>query len=288
MAPHNPVTESDLNAYVDDQLTPDRRIDVEAYLSTHGEDAMRVMADLRIKDALRHCAQTAVGDAAPARTIRLARRLDRARFRGRVYARLRPIAVTTLLVTIGWLGHAGYATLSGSEEGSAQASPAFVDDAIRAHRTSLTRAAMVSQPESPLLDSTEILNNLGIVMPQLPDEFSVRDVQVFPSSSGPGVEIVIETGGLRSLSIFAVRSVSGSGATGNLTGSGVKGSQTGTDATGRSAVKGATGRLTGNFGDARVVYWQQGPWSYALTSESTDADLDQLADKLSFAAAVNH
>ncbi|MCE7077887.1 anti-sigma factor, partial [Bordetella bronchiseptica] len=50
--PHEPVTEIDLNAYVDGQLDPARRIEVEDFLSRHPEEAMRVMADLRQRDAL--------------------------------------------------------------------------------------------------------------------------------------------------------------------------------------------------------------------------------------------
>ncbi|MGK0631806.1 anti-sigma factor family protein, partial [Bordetella bronchiseptica] len=47
------MTEIDLNAYVDGQLDPARRIEVEDFLSRHPEEAMRVMADLRQRDALR-------------------------------------------------------------------------------------------------------------------------------------------------------------------------------------------------------------------------------------------
>ena len=42
-----PVTDTDLDAYVDDQLDVTRRIEVEAFLSTRPETAARVMSDLR-------------------------------------------------------------------------------------------------------------------------------------------------------------------------------------------------------------------------------------------------
>ncbi|MFJ0650948.1 hypothetical protein WLW13_19815, partial [Bordetella bronchiseptica] len=82
--PHEPVTEIDLNAYVDGQLDPARRIEVEDFLSRHPEEAMRVMADLRQRDALRWAlgaSQQAPADGADTPTAvhtrRLARRLER-------------------------------------------------------------------------------------------------------------------------------------------------------------------------------------------------------------------
>lgn len=49
----SPVSETDLHAYVDDQLAPERRADVEAWLATHPEDAARVSAWQAQADDLR-------------------------------------------------------------------------------------------------------------------------------------------------------------------------------------------------------------------------------------------
>ena len=51
--PSDPILEGDLHAYVDDQLAPTRRIEVEAYLSRNPRIAARVMSDLRARDELR-------------------------------------------------------------------------------------------------------------------------------------------------------------------------------------------------------------------------------------------
>ena len=42
----DPITEADLLAYIDDQLDPARRIEVEEYLARDPDAAARVMADL--------------------------------------------------------------------------------------------------------------------------------------------------------------------------------------------------------------------------------------------------
>lgn len=49
----DPVTDIDLDAYVDDQVDVTRRIEVEAFLSARPEAAARVMSDLRTRDELR-------------------------------------------------------------------------------------------------------------------------------------------------------------------------------------------------------------------------------------------
>ncbi len=49
----DPITDSDLIAFVDGQIDPMRRLEVEAHLAAHPQAAARVMADLHDRDALR-------------------------------------------------------------------------------------------------------------------------------------------------------------------------------------------------------------------------------------------
>lgn len=59
--PKIPVTEDELHAFVDNELPPERRGDVEAWLATHPEDAMRVQSWRTMADAL-HARYDAVAD----------------------------------------------------------------------------------------------------------------------------------------------------------------------------------------------------------------------------------
>jgi anti-sigma factor RsiW len=59
--PTIPVTEDELHAYVDNELPAERRSDVEAWLSTHAEDAERVQAWRAMADAL-HARYDSVAD----------------------------------------------------------------------------------------------------------------------------------------------------------------------------------------------------------------------------------
>src|SRR5258708_37176280 len=61
--PNMPVTEDELHAYVDNELPAERRADVEAWLSTHPEDAERVQAWRGMAEAL-HARYDSVADEA--------------------------------------------------------------------------------------------------------------------------------------------------------------------------------------------------------------------------------
>ena len=179
------VTDADLDAYVDDQLDASRRIEVEAYLSNNPDAAARVMSDLRTRDELR-LALAGFRGAPSAATREAARRLERGLARGR-------------------LAHAGFGPMLVSEVVASTPPPDFVQDALMAHRTEIVRATMASQPEVPDYDSGDIRAATAIVMPTLPTDWRVTDVQLFPSTFGPSVEMAVETEDFGVVSLFAVR-----------------------------------------------------------------------------------
>lgn len=199
--PRDPVTEADLDAYVDDQLPALRRIEVEAHLADNPALAARAMADLRIRDELR---LALAGGRAPGRpeTIEAARRLGRALSRDRLARGLTRIAAAVTLVGLGWLGHAGFGP---TQVSASQPFPAYVSEAVSAHVAARVRAAMPSQAKSPHYDRREIRSATGISMPALPADWQIRDAQIFPSANGPSVEVELGAGTLGPVSLFAVR-----------------------------------------------------------------------------------
>lgn len=206
--PVDPVSDDDLQAYVDDQLDVARRIDVEAYLSANPAAASRVMADLRTRDELR-LALAETPRSASAATARLAtaeaaRRLEGALSRERWLRRMRIAATVALLIGAGWFAHAQFGPLGVSRVVASGLPPAYVEDAVRAHRTAQVRAGMRSQPGASY-DPAEIRAATAIVLPALPEDWKVEDVQVFPSAFGPSLEIAVHTHELGAVSLFAVR-----------------------------------------------------------------------------------
>ena len=200
----DPVMDADLDAYVDDQLDVARRIEVEAFLSARPEVAARVMSDLRTRDELRVALASPAGMARPA-TTDAARRLERGLARGRVFSVLQRAAAAAILVAAGWLANGLFGPIAVTKVVASTQPPAYVEEAVRAHRTTLVRETMPSQPEAPRYNADEIRAATAIVMPSLPGDWKIRDVQVYPSRFGPSVEMAIETKDLGLVSLFAIR-----------------------------------------------------------------------------------
>jgi anti-sigma factor RsiW len=249
--PCDPVTDADLDAYIDDQLDVGRRIEVEAHLSALPDIAARVMSDLRMRDELRLAIASSKGMVRPA-TSDAARRLEHGLARARIVGTLQHAAAVVVLIAAGWLAHAASGSLSVTEVVASTAPPAYVDDAVRAHRTSMLRAAMASQLELPDYDQAEIRSATAIVMPTLPDGWKVKDVQIYPSQFGPSVEMAVETEDFRIVSLFAVRP--------------------GTfDVVEPTSVK---------SDDVVAAYFQIGEVAYALVASADVHHLDQAAERL--------
>ena len=122
--PKIPVTEDELHAYVDNELPAERRTDVEAWLSAHPDDAVRVRSWLDMADAL-HARYDSVADEAVPRRLEIDRlvRQPRKWIYGAVAA--------TLLAFVagggtGWLARGAAAAHSTFQN--------FAADALDAHR----------------------------------------------------------------------------------------------------------------------------------------------------------
>lgn len=249
------VTETDLNAYVDDQLDLVRRLQVEDYLAHNPRLAARIIADLRARDALRIVLRASMRPA-EGPTIDAAARLKcRMRWR-RIAETLRRVAAIGLLVGIGWFAHDGARLLSLIGPASGAAAPVFVADAIIAHRTEVVRRQM-AETRSQIYNPAEIKARLNIRIPELPANWTVRDVQVFPSHEGDSVEASIVAAALGRVSMFA--------------------EHMDTDRVQPPALA--------SHGAERTIYWQSGHQAIALTTSGPSRPLQRVGWAL-FANAI--
>jgi anti-sigma factor RsiW len=247
-----PILESEFDAYVDNRLSPEARIRVESHLSKNPTEAARVMADLEIRSSLR----LAIGEHdAPhrAETREAARRLESNLSMRLTWASIQRIAAVGILVATGWVAASHIGPFNATAVNASVHAPGYVEEAIRAHQTSEVRAGMTSQREAPGYDPEEIRAATAIVMPKLPKEWKVADVQIFPSDFGPSVEMSITNGEGARLSLFAVRP-------------GFFAVETVTDV---------------NLSSAEAAYWQIGEVAYALVSSTPDTKLAAEARALS-------
>ena len=115
---------------------------------------------------------------------------------------------------------------------------------------------MASQVESAKLDDAEIRRSTGIVLPQLPANWQVRDVQLFPTADSPAIAIALTTEKGEQLSLFADRAE--------------------TPAEGQP--------LIAERRDGTVAYWEAGDMAYALTGKADTPRLMALAERIAPAA----
>ncbi|KQT87215.1 anti-sigma factor [Methylobacterium sp. Leaf466] len=198
----DPITEHDLIAYVDGELAIMRRLDVEAHLARHPDVAARVMAELHDRDALRE-AFAQPPTPGPQRNREAARRLDRSLAWGRFTDRLRRAAAIAMLVGAGWLAHSDVGAFGIADTQASPIDPALMADAQQAREAARIRARIASQRLAPAYDQAGIEAATGILLPALPAGWTVKDVQVFPSRTGAGIEVAIEAEDLGELALFA-------------------------------------------------------------------------------------
>jgi anti-sigma factor RsiW len=247
----DPISDLELNAYVDDQLGMSRRIEVEEWLAQNPDIAARVMADLRSRDALRMVLATPQPPP-EARTLDAAHRLKRELRWAWLAHQLRRGAVAAAFVAAGWFVHAQIGPLGVADSEASLPPPAYVEDAVRSHRTTLLRARMYSQPTVPDYDPEDIRLATQIIMPTLPQGWRVLDVQVYPSREGPSVQMMVQTSDLNTLSLFSVR----------------------------TSRAGMISLSVAQIDADRVAYWRTGHLAYALTGRMPGYDLERVAREL--------
>lgn len=198
----DPELEADLLALLQGHLDPDRTFVIADYLAERPERMAELLADARNTAALR-IPLSGSDDPAPPRLVTEARRLqDRLRWQ-RLLRRAAPFAAAVVLFAVGWTGHVVW-----QASGPAGAHP-LVEAALDAQAALELRHWMVSQPESAEINAQEIVAALGIDLPSLPEDWTVRDVQVVATPDRPAIAIVVDSPELGRLMLLAVVRSSG-------------------------------------------------------------------------------
>jgi len=241
------ITETELQAYVDNQLDAACRVEVCDYLLANPDAAERVLLDLRHRDAMLAVASAWRNDPV-SRLNDAAFALHRAMSAPRQRRLLKPAAaLIALLMVFEIVGPP--MRQSGRAEAAA---PAFVEEAIEARQTSILRAEMASQIEAPMFDPQDVRAATRISIPVLPTNWSLRDVQLFPSDYGPSLQVIAEIPGHRRMALFAARA-----------------------RTDDIAVSGQT-----KVGDQDAIYWSRDGNIYVLTGDVGPLELRAYARAL--------
>ncbi|MDR0809221.1 MAG: hypothetical protein LBE86_08880 [Gemmobacter sp.] len=191
--------EQDIASFVNDQLDAAQRFSVAEYLATHPDRAAEVMSELRLTEGLRLAFSQSATPSGPQLSA-AADQLTKALSRRHLSRRIFPFAASVAIFTAGW---AAQDLTTALFRQTAMPSP-LLDAALDAEAALRLRLAMASQPESQLLDHQEISANLGILIPQLPDDWKVKDVQVMASPERPGLAVLIDAPSIGEMMLFSV------------------------------------------------------------------------------------
>jgi len=244
----DPITDSDLIAFVDGQIDPMRRLEVEAHLAAHPQAAARVMADFHDRDALRASFRERLGPG-PDRNVALARRLDRSLRWSRVASRMKRAAAIAVLVGAGWLAHDEIGRFGVPDTLASTVDASLVEDARQARAVAQLRT--VTAADAASYDRNRLQQATGVELPPLPAGWRVRDLEGFPSRHGTGIEVSFEAENLGEVSLFATRSDGRSGPA-----------------------------MLGDTAGGRVFTWTSGGNAYAVSGPQGDAVLQRAASLL--------
>lgn len=159
-------------------------------------------------------------------------------------ASLRRAAAVALLLGAGWFAN----------EISHQIAPpahaaSLVDEAQEAYTASQARQLLASHSAKPSLDTVQVLASTGLELPVLPAEWSVVDVQLYPSDLGNSLMASVTTANGEKLSLFAARAETPAGEL----------------------------PLMETSNGTAVAYWEEGPMAFAVMGEISAPRLLQLA-----------
>lgn len=235
----SPVSETDLHAYVDDRLPPERRADVEAWLVAHPEEAARVSAWQRQADELRAHYEPELAMPVPAAMTAL---FDGRQRRDALLRRVTQVAAMLLIAILGagagWWGR-GYV--------APPRIPALPQEAARAHlvytREVLHPVEVTAAEEQHLVAWLSKRLGTAIRVPSLAAEgYSLVGGRLLPAatSGGTAAQFMYETRQGQRLTLY------------------VRSGESGSDTSFRFASE----------GQAAAFYWVDGGFGYALTGEA--------------------
>jgi len=247
-----PITEADLHAYVDGELSPARRADVEAHLAGHPDAALRVRAWQEQKHAVQRLFEPVLDEPIPP-ALEAAAVPPGARQRGSARPALR-IAAGVMLALLGgmagWWGHGRY-----QASAIADARPSLPQQAAIAHAVyspDVRRPVEIGADQETQL-VTWLSRRLGqdVRAPKLGSlGFELVGGRLLPGSEGPVAQFMYQDAGGQRLTLYVSTERDGN-----------------PDTAFRFAREGGI----------NVFYWIDGPFGYALSAGVSKDELARVA-----------
>jgi len=269
--PPTPVTEAELQAYVDRQLTPERQREIEAYLARRPEEAQRVDSYLAQKRELRALFNPVLEEPLPQR-LRLAARPRTPWYMQRMAA---GIAIALVSGVAGWGLRGGLGTEPGGGM-VAQRTPSaitvasatgFAQRAAIAHAVyspDVRRAVEVGADHEDQLVAW-LSKRMGSPMkpPHLQSlGYALDGGRLLPGDKGPVAQFMYHDNAGAKLTLYVSNEITGLGA----------------------AAPGQKNQETAfrfaQEGSVNVFYWVNGPFGYAISADADKAELARVSGEV--------
>jgi anti-sigma factor RsiW len=254
MGPGDSISEDEINRFLDGELSPSQRADVQARLAVEPKLAAEVFAEAHRMEALRSLQPQRLFP--PRASVDAAKQLESAFRRRKTLAALRMQMAAALLVAFGWAANS-------LTEPLRQGGQTVDEDFILAAREALRVAQLNAGPEhggEPKQDKIErLVGALNISMPQLPSTWQVTDVQVQPWNERQSLVVTANTPSLGQITLVAA------------------------PMNGEDAVP----PTSATDGRVPTVYWQSGGTAYALMGPAAPERLEREAKGIEVATRKN-
>ena len=265
--PPAPVTEADLHAYVDRQLTPEREGEVQAYLQSRPEEAQRVQTYRRQKRDLHALFDPVLDEPVPDRLKLMAA--------PRTHWSLQRLAVSVAIAVVsgalGWSLHGGIGAGAGSgllaqRQASAQlvAMDGFVQRAAIAHAVYSPEQRRPVEVSAAQEDQLVAWLSKRMEAPVKPPHlqalgYSLEGGRLLPGGQGPVGQFMYHDGNGARLTLYVSREV-GDVASG-----------------GKGGANQDTAFRFSQQGKINVFYWVDGSFGYALSADADKAELARVS-----------
>jgi anti-sigma factor RsiW len=242
------VTDAELQAYIDGQLDTTGRIGVEAWLQEHPEAAAEVMEGLRLRDEVRLFLAADDWPAPPA-AIGLARQATRQLASRSWGLRARRAVAAAVLIGAGWLAHAEF-ELFVDQVAAAHPVPAYAEEAAEAYEAMRLKLAAGHAPGPALVALNAPRTGGQVPVPGLGEGLRFVGSDLVPWDGGTAVVAVYRGDrGDSVVTLFAAEALSFAVSPPEA-----------------APVHGST-----------TVFWQAGPFAYALNGTLPEAELLAIA-----------
>ena len=254
----NPITEAELHAFVDGQLTPERHREIEAELAQRPEEAQRVQNYREQKYALRALFDPVLDEPVPQRVLRAAQ--PRSRWAAQRWAAGIAIALVS--------GAAGWGLHGVLQPASTLAIAPFAKRAAIAHAVYTPEQRRPVEVDAAHEDQLVTWLSKRMGAPMKPPHlqalgYELEGGRLLPGGQGPVAQFMYRDGGGRRLTLYVSNEIGelSPGASGARKGDGGNNDE-------------AAFRFA-REGQLNVFYWIEGRFGYAI---SADADKPALAD----------